>query len=749
MIYSDVTITVKGNTATLDNDLYLYKNDKNITINISIVNSIWNFAKKLENNIIEKTEATIFTLRWMKGDKVKKVFEDQQIKKGKCEFVITEELIDEDIEMGDYDFQISLLDEEKNSILSIPPVIGQIHINKHIFEDEEVITDTNEVNVATVGLAKTTTGEAVSVVDDEGNYIKTEWLDGDVITKEKLNKIEEGIYNNSSQCKDIANEKLDKNTTDISIYQINKNLGKFDQTYMTDEFLQQIAGNASINAIVGDNTISKDKLMNDCVDYNNLTFIKKSIMNLFNKNSISNQGYILEKNKLVENTNGCISDYIPVKGNTIYTYSSSWSGSWFDSGKTYISDKPYGESTFTSPANAKFYRQNINMLNIDTVMLVEGNVLPQNYVGFGEYSIEFTTKFSEKIKDTINNNITPNKTTFLKIEDDNNLFDKTKTTDNYIIETNGAPVASDVGCISDFIPVESGKTYYFTNNWNGAWYDANKEYISLKEYGTTNAVAPSRAKFLRMSLNMNLKDTYMIMSRTLPTSYVSYSLEGSINFSTEKYAKNISEQLKRVDNKLKGKKWCVIGDSTSDSSSEGVRKYHSYIADETGIIVIDKAKAGTGFIKTYNASENICDRIDTLTGNEGYDYITILAGINDSGSFSIGQCGDTTKDTVCGAIHYCCEQLTKKFPFAKIALITPTNTTYRYDYDNNIRKIADEMIKIGKRFSIKVYDLNGESGLFVWNKTFTDKYFHDQTHPNSLAHQELIAPKILKFLENL
>lgn len=171
MIYSDVTITVKGNTATLDNDLYLYKNDKNITINISIVNSIWNFAKKLENNIIEKTEATIFTLRWMKGDKVKKVFEDQQIKKGKCEFVITEELIDEDIEMGDYDFQISLLDEEKNSILSIPPVIGQIHINKHIFEDEEVITDTNEVNVATVGLAKTTTGEAVSVVDDEGNYI--------------------------------------------------------------------------------------------------------------------------------------------------------------------------------------------------------------------------------------------------------------------------------------------------------------------------------------------------------------------------------------------------------------------------------------------------------------------------------------------------------------------------------------------------------------------------------------------------
>lgn len=207
MIYSDVTITVKGNTATLDNDLFLYKNDKNITINISIVNSIWNFAKKLENNIIEKTEATFFTLRWMKGDKVKKVFEEQQIKKGKCEFVITEELIDEDIEMGDYDFQISLLDEEKNSILSIPPVIEQIHINKHIFEDEDI----NTVGNAKVGIAKVGTYEQRSTENSEGLYNKKTWQDNEVITKEDLNTIEEGIYNNSTQCKDIAKRTIVEN----------------------------------------------------------------------------------------------------------------------------------------------------------------------------------------------------------------------------------------------------------------------------------------------------------------------------------------------------------------------------------------------------------------------------------------------------------------------------------------------------------------------------------------------------------
>ena len=46
----------------------------------------------------------------------------------------------------------------------------------------------------------------------------------------------------------------------ISILQIDKNLGKLDQTYMTDEFLQQIAGNTPINSVVADNSITEIKL---------------------------------------------------------------------------------------------------------------------------------------------------------------------------------------------------------------------------------------------------------------------------------------------------------------------------------------------------------------------------------------------------------------------------------------------------------------------------------------------------------
>jgi len=45
----------------------------------------------------------------------------------------------------------------------------------------------------------------------------------------------------------------------IAVSDINKNLGKFDQTYMSDTFLQQIVGNTPINAVPADESITSEK----------------------------------------------------------------------------------------------------------------------------------------------------------------------------------------------------------------------------------------------------------------------------------------------------------------------------------------------------------------------------------------------------------------------------------------------------------------------------------------------------------
>ena len=45
----------------------------------------------------------------------------------------------------------------------------------------------------------------------------------------------------------------------ITVSQIDKNKGKFDQTYMTDEFLQQIAGDTPIHSVPKDRSITREK----------------------------------------------------------------------------------------------------------------------------------------------------------------------------------------------------------------------------------------------------------------------------------------------------------------------------------------------------------------------------------------------------------------------------------------------------------------------------------------------------------
>ncbi|MGU9052047.1 sialate O-acetylesterase [Clostridium perfringens] len=67
------------------------------------------------------------------------------------------------------------------------------------------------------------------------------------------------------------NNKMDKDTKDIAINQINKNKGKIDQTYLSEELLQQIAGDTPINAVPADNSITTKKLADDSVTNSKLS----------------------------------------------------------------------------------------------------------------------------------------------------------------------------------------------------------------------------------------------------------------------------------------------------------------------------------------------------------------------------------------------------------------------------------------------------------------------------------------------
>ena len=192
MIFTERTIRISNNECKMDNTVVLYRGDKNVEIRFTLIDCPFKYSSKDTTNIIESTEASYAQLVIKVPNNRNPIFSDiTATKRGAVIFTVTEEMIDEAGEVGDYTFQIRLFDENKQSRGTIPEVKDGIEIREPIATED--ISNTNEVNVATVGYAITTGATPEEAFDGEGNYNKTTWGTGDRITDAKLNKIEAAI----------------------------------------------------------------------------------------------------------------------------------------------------------------------------------------------------------------------------------------------------------------------------------------------------------------------------------------------------------------------------------------------------------------------------------------------------------------------------------------------------------------------------------------------------------------------------
>lgn len=194
MIFTESTIKISNNVSKMDSTIVLYRGDKNVEIRFTILQSPFKYSNTVATNVIESTNASYGQLVIKTPNDKPPIFSEVSVtKEGTVLFTITKEMIDEIEELGNYTFQIRLMDENKQSRVTIPPVENGIEIKEPI-----AIEDDNTTNV--VGLAKanyavvTSADTNTPTFDDNGQYIKTNWNDGDIITNASLNKIEEGIY---------------------------------------------------------------------------------------------------------------------------------------------------------------------------------------------------------------------------------------------------------------------------------------------------------------------------------------------------------------------------------------------------------------------------------------------------------------------------------------------------------------------------------------------------------------------------
>ena len=229
MIFTDRTITVQKGVSSLDETVVLYRGDKEVEIRFTLNEKVpFKFGSGTDSNIIEKTEAAYGQLVIKTPNGLPSIFSEvTPTNRGKIVFKIAGAMIDEITEVGNYTFQIRLLDESRNSRATLPEVVNGIEIREPIATED--VSTTNEVGVAAVGYALTTAASPEDAFDSQGNYNKTTWGTGDRITAAKLNKIEAGI--------DGVNKKVASGGTggevDLSGY-VTKEVGNANQITFSD-----------------------------------------------------------------------------------------------------------------------------------------------------------------------------------------------------------------------------------------------------------------------------------------------------------------------------------------------------------------------------------------------------------------------------------------------------------------------------------------------------------------------------------
>jgi len=184
-MYGKFNIKIKSGKAILDRDIFLSKKDKDIVLYFTVEGFPYKFSN---GEGIEGASYSQITLE--KPDRTKVVLPKTAVDIDEIILKVTENIIDEVVEIGDYNFQIKLFGEDGSEI-HLPIIYNQFHVNSIIDYSEDA---SSEINQGGIGSSHITIGDSIDVFDASKRYNKTVWKDKETITAQKMNKIEDALY---------------------------------------------------------------------------------------------------------------------------------------------------------------------------------------------------------------------------------------------------------------------------------------------------------------------------------------------------------------------------------------------------------------------------------------------------------------------------------------------------------------------------------------------------------------------------
>ena len=378
MIFTNRTITVRKGESRIDEPIVVYRGDYELEVRFTILNSKFKF--KSGTNMIETEKASYGQLAILTpygGN----IFSDiVKCNDGSVTFVLTADMLNQIEEVGLYSFQIRLMDYNKESRVSIPPIEFGIEVREPIASEDH----DNSVNNAIVGysIAKVVDPKEENVgdtFDEDGDYNKTKWETGDRISEGKLNKIEDALDEiNRNEKNAVAT--LDKriisnyNILDSKIDEVATKGTTVDviEQVTKDEIERQIDDGTIANLTIEDHSITSNKYGLGSVGYNQLD---PTITNMLQPK--------IELSVDLLNTD-VFSPYIV--GNNIYiddpiTSSGDFNNIFFDSSVRRVTFVVSSANRFVSVGGQNKYI---------SITLLPQNIPDQVLCGYGVNNMQFT-----------------------------------------------------------------------------------------------------------------------------------------------------------------------------------------------------------------------------------------------------------------------------------------------------------------------------------------------------------------------
>lgn len=287
----------------------------------------------------------------------------------------------------------------------------------------------------------------------------------------------------------------------------------------------------------------------------------------------------------------------------------------------------------------------------------------------------------------------------------------------------------EIGDTTDYLEITAGAGW---NHLLYAFYDENENFISGLNSGSSTLYItaehvdiPEGAKYVRLA--KAAASSLGLMKVTI-----------------------VYQPAAGATAKWQGKKWTVVGDSLTAINLTTNKRYFDYIAEVTGITVVNMGDSGSGYMNEQDQGTAFYQRILNVPTDS--DVVTIFGSFND-GYTNLGTKDDTGTDTIGGCINRTIDNLYSIMPTVQLGIVSPTPWIAANPYNHpEANGYADLLEAICKKRSIPFLNLYYESNLRPWNAEFRQlAYSKDNgngVHPDETGHK-IIASRFEGFLDSL